>query len=124
MYFNYTDYLKNRERGQFPFIPAVGVLLQLNEKLQRAEYFIGKIKNLPLRVIINNNCTSNCVTALGPTKQGVNTYKIFEIIKDEYGIWICPNAGELSAKVFRVGYIGSIRKEEIDKLIEIFLKIQ
>lgn len=137
MYFNYADYLKNGERGQTPFTPAVGTLLQLNEKLtriencggivemnrlakERAEYFREKIKNLPLRIITGKDCTSNCVTALSPTKKGVNAHKIFEIIKDEYGIWICPNAGEMAEKVFRVGHIGSIKKDEIDKLIEVF----
>lgn len=137
MYFNYADYLKNGERGQTPFTPAVGTLLQLNEKLrriernggilemnrlarERAEYFREKISNLPLKIITDKKCTSNCVTALSPTKQGVNAHKIFETIKDEYGIWICPNAGEMADKVIRVGHIGSIKKEEIDKLIDVF----
>ena len=135
--FNYADYLKNGERGQTPFTPAVGTLLQLNEKLRRMEncggitevnrlskeravYFREKIKNLPLRVITDKSCTSNCVTALSPTKQGVNAHKIFEIIKNEYGIWVCPNAGDMAEKVFRVGHIGSIKREEIDRLIEVF----
>ena len=137
MYFYYADYLKNGERGQTPFTPAVGTLLQLNEKLrridsnggivamnkaakERAEYFREKIKNLPLRIFTDKICTSNCVTALSPVNPNVNSHKIFEIIKDEYGIWICPNGGELAEKVFRVGHIGSIKKEEIDRLVEVF----
>ena len=31
MYFNYADYLKNGERGQTPFTPAVSTLIMLNE---------------------------------------------------------------------------------------------
>ena len=137
MYFNYADYLKNGERGQTPFTPAVGTLLQLNEKLkrmdsnggivamnraakERAEYFREKIKNLPLRIFTDTICTSNCVTALSPVNPNVNAHKVFEIIKDEYEIWICPNGGELAEKVFRVGHIGSIKKEEIDRLVEVF----
>ena len=64
--------------------------------------------------------SSNCVTALCPTKPGVNAHKIFEIIKDEYRIWICPNGGDMAEKVFRVGHIGSISKEEIDTLVDAF----
>ena len=137
MYFNYADYLKNGERGQTPFTPAVGTLLMLNEKLkrieknggiaemnkaaeERAEYFRNKIKHLPFRLFTEDGSTSNCVTALMPTNPGVNAHKIFEIIKDEYGIWICPNGGDMAEKVFRVGHIGSITKEEIDKLVQVF----
>ena len=137
MYFNYADYLKNGERGQTPFTPAVGTLLQLNEKLKRmdsnggiaamnkaaadrAAYFRKKIENLPLKVFTSPESSSNCVTALTPVNPEVNAHKIFEIIKDEYGIWICPNGGSMADKVFRVGHIGSITKEEIDKLVEVF----
>lgn len=60
---------------------------------------------------------SNCVTALEFDNPEVNAHKIFEILKDEYGIWICPNGGEYAEKVFRVGHIGNIANEEIDKLI-------
>ena len=137
MYFNYADYLKNGERGQTPFTHAVGTLLQLNEKLKRieanggiaamnkaaadrAQYFRSKIKNLPFKIFTEENSSSNCVTALTPTNPGINAHKIFEIIKDEYGIWICPNGGDMAEKVFRVGHIGSITNEEIDKLVQVF----
>ena len=137
MYFNYADYLKNGERGQTPFTPAVGTLLQLNEKLKRIDnsggmyevnrsiqeracYFREKIKNLPLKIFTDQSCTSNCVTALSPVNPTINAYKVFEIIKDEYGIWICPNGGKLADKVFRVGHIGCIKNEEIDRLVEVF----
>ena len=137
MYFNYADYLRNGERGQTPFTPAVATLLQLNDKLkriaqnggvkhingvikQRAEYFRAKIKHLPFKMFTPENATSNCVTALSPTTQGVSAYRIFEIIKDEYGIWVCPNGGELAEKVLRVGHIGNITEKEIDLLVAAF----
>ena len=130
-------YLKDGERGQTPFTPAVGTLIQLNEKLKRIEetggiehqnkiareraaYFRKAIQGLPLKMFTEEKDSSNCVTALCPTKEGVNAHKIFEIIKDEYGIWICPNAGDMAEKVFRVGHIGSISNEEIDTLISAF----
>lgn len=141
LYFNYPDYLKNGERGQTPFTPAVGTLIQLNEKLkrieatggiknqnklakERADYFRNKIKDLPFRLFSAEKDSSNCVTALCPTNSGVNAHKLFEIIKDEYKIWICPNAGDMAEKVFRVGHIGSITKEEIDALVNVFIDLQ
>ena len=137
LYFNYPMYLKDGERGQTPFTPAVGTLLQLNKKLkrieatggiknqnklakERAEYFRNAIKDLPFKLFSEEKDSSNCVTALCPTKSGVNAHKIFEIIKDEYKIWICPNAGDMAEKVFRVGHIGSISKEEINTLVSAF----
>lgn len=141
LYFNYPLYLKNGERGQTPFTPAVGTLIQLNEKLKRikftggiayqnkiakekAEYFRNKIKSLPLKLFPNEKDSSNCVTALCPTNPNISAYKLFEIIKDEYGIWICPNAGDMAEKVFRVGHIGSISYDEIDLLVKVFFDLQ
>ena len=141
LYFNYPSYLKDGERGQTPFTPAVGTLIQLNEKLrrientggikrqneiarERASYFRNAIKNLPLALFSGERDSSNCVTALCPTKQGVNAHRIFEILKEEYGIWVCPNAGDMAEKVFRVGHIGSITNEEIDSLVQAFKDLQ
>ena len=137
MYFDYCDYLKNGERGQTPFTPAVSTIIMLNEKLrrleksggirvanktakERAEYFRAKIKHLPLKLFSALEDSSNCVTALMPTTKGVNAHRIFEIIKDEYGIWICPNGGDMAEKVFRVGHIGNISNADIDQLVEVF----
>lgn len=141
LYFNYPLYLKNGERGQTPFTPAVATLIELNEKLnrienssgiknqneiikKRAEYFRSRIKNLPFEMFVDKKDASNCVTALKPKNPNVNAHKIFEILKDDYGIWICPNGGEYAEKVFRVGHIGAISEKEIDKLIEAFGDLQ
>ena len=88
------------------------------------DYFRNKIKDLPFRLFSAEKDSSNCVTALCPTNSGVNAHKLFEIIKDEYKIWICPNAGDMAEKVFRVGHIGSITKEEIDALVNVFIDLQ
>ena len=137
MYFNYADYLSNGERGQTPFTPAVGTLLMLNEKLKRieatggiaaqnkaakdrADYFRNKISDLPFKLFSDTKDSSNRVTALCPTNPGINAHKVFEIIKDEFGIWICPNGGDMAEKIFRVGHIGNISTQEIDKLVDVF----
>ena len=39
-------------------------------------------------------------------------------LKDEYGIWVCPNGGELADKVFRVGHIGYLTIEDNIVLID------
>lgn len=139
MYFNVKDYLENGERGQTPFTPAVGTCLMLNDKLTRiklsggleaenrkvkekALYFRSLIKDLPLKIYTPENATSNCVTALSPTN-GQSAYDIFTEIKDRYGMWICPNGGELKDKVLRIGHIGNISKKEINKLVRVLHKV-
>ena len=143
MYFDLRDYLKNGERGQTPFTPAVGVLLQLHKRLTmieekgleaeqarircQAEDFRSKIKDLPFEIV--SNSLSAALTPLHPTgvdKEGkvVSAHRIFEILKDEYGIWICPNGGALADTVFRVGHIGALTPEDNDSLIAAWKDMQ
>ncbi len=130
MYLNLKSALKNGERGQTPFTPAVGILRQVNARLKEieraggvsseikkihglAEDFRNKIKDMPFEIV--SESMSNAVTPLHPLNASAND--IFLRLKDEYGIWVCPNGGELKDKVFRVGHIGCLTTEDNDKLI-------
>lgn len=130
MYLDLKDALKNAERGQTPFTPAVGILLQINERLKEIEEnggvdseinkissiandFRNKIKDMPFEIV--SNSLSNAVTPLKPLT--ASAYDIFLTLKDEYNIWVCPNGGDLKDKLFRVGHIGDLTKEDNDKLI-------
>lgn len=138
-YFDFKKYLKDGLRGQTPFTPAVGILLELNKRLHmieekggvdaevieardKARYFREKIKDLPFEIC--SNSLSNAVTPLHPTREGVDAHKIFEIIKDEYNVFVCPNGGEFASKIFRVGHIGNLDYKDYDKLIEIFKDLE
>lgn len=131
--------LKNQERGQTPWTPAVGVLRQINVRLKEidtaggdkaeiertsrlANYFRSKLKehNLPFEII--SECLSNAVTPLHPTTQ--SAFEIFLKIKDEYGMWICPNGGDMKDTVFRVGHIGCLTEKDYDQLINAFLDLR
>lgn len=131
MYFDLKDALANQERGQTPYTPAVGTLLQINARLKEidatggaaaeirrakglAEYFRNLIKDLPLEIV--SESLSNAVTPLHPTN-GMSAYDIFLKLKDEYGIWICPNGGEMKDKIFRVGHMGCLTESDYDKLV-------
>ena len=65
---------------------------------------------------------SNAVTPLKP--RNVSAYDIFLTMKDEYHIWICPNGGNLKDKVFRVGHIGALTKDDNTTLINAFKDMQ
>ena len=125
--------LKNAERGQTPWTPAVGILRQIHTRLKEidanggveaeiertaalANYFREQIKDLPFEII--SESLSNAVTPLHPTT--ASAYEIFLKMKDEYGIWICPNGGDMKDTVFRVGHIGALTTADYDKLVNAF----
>lgn len=130
MYLDLKDALKNGERGQTPFTPAVGILLQINARLKEIEAaggveseiahiahiandFREKIKDLPFEIA--SASMSNAVTPLHPLN--ASAYDIFIELKDHYDIWICPNGGELKDSIFRVGHIGNISEADNDALV-------
>lgn len=136
MYLSLKEALKNGERGQTPYTPAVTILLQINKRIRGiaesggvtaenervkniAEYFRNGIKNLPFENV--SESMSNCVTAL-KVKDG-KAKEIIRILKEEYGIWICPNGGDLADHVFRIGHIGYITKENVDSLIKALIDV-
>ncbi len=131
--------LKNQERGQTPWTPAVGILRQINVRLKEidaaggdnaeiertahlATYFRNKLKeyNLPFEIV--SDSLSNAVTPLHPTSQ--SAYDIFLKLKDEYGIWICPNGGDMKDTIFRIGHLGYLTERDYDKLIVAFLDLR
>lgn len=137
MYFDLKNALKNGERGQTPFTPAVGILRQINMRLKEidaeggvieenkkiaelAADFRKKIKGLPFETV--SESMSNAVTPLHPTT--ANAYDIFLILKDEYGIWVCPNGGDMRDTIFRVGHIGALTKEDNTTLVNAFKDLQ
>lgn len=136
-YFDLQIALKNMERGQTPWTPAVSILRQINARLKEIEanggvegeikrigalatYFREKIKDLPFEIV--SESLSNAVTPLHPTT--ASAYDIFLKIKDEYGMWVCPNGGDMKDIVFRVGHIGALTTDDYDKLIATFKEMQ
>ncbi len=138
-YFDLKLALKNAERGQTPWTCAVGILRQINARLKEIDknggveaeinrtadlalYFRNKLKEYKLPFEIVSESLSNAVTPLHPTTQ--SAYKIFLKIKDEYGMWVCPNGGNMKDTIFRVGHIGFLHKEDYDTLLSAFLDLR
>lgn len=137
MYLSLKEALKNGERGQTPWTPAVGILRQINARLREIESaggvenetskvatiatdFRKRIKDMPFEIV--SESLSNCVTPLHPTT--TSAYNIFTVLKNEYNIWVCPNGGELQDKVFRVGHIGALTIEDNIKLVDALKDMQ
>lgn len=153
LYFDLKDYLNDGLRGQTPYTPAVGILLQLNERLKQiegegrsqgrtglecadlqaektrvlAEDFRRRISGLPF--CIPSQSLSNAATPLKPigrkeNGEPVSAGEIVRILKDEYGIFVCPNGGDTADTIFRVGHLGSLTVEDNRRLEEAFRDMQ
>jgi len=137
MYLNLADALKNGERGQTPFTPAVGTLRQINVRLKEIEAHGGvesenskialqaadfrkKIAGMPFEIV--SESLSNAVTPLHPLH--ASAYDIFLKLKDEYGIWVCPNGGDMAERVFRVGHIGALTPADNTQLVDALKDLQ
>ncbi len=132
MYLNLRDALKNGNRGQTPFTPAVGTLIQINKRLKQIDlaggvdveidrirrlsgYFREKITKYPFGIF--SDSLPNALTSLA-TKNGISAYSVFLTLKDQYDIWVCPNGGTLKDKIFRVGHIGNLDEKDYDILLD------
>ena len=136
MYLSLKEALKNMDRGQTPYTPAVTILLQINKRLrlikgsggiieernkisEMAKYFRENLAEFPLEFVVKNaKDRSNAVT--GVRSINSKAADIFNTLKNEYGIWICPNGGLYKDDIFRVGHIGYLSKTDYDKLFEAF----
>ncbi len=137
MYFDLADILKNMERGQTPFTPAVGILRQINTRLKeieaaggadaeiarvsaQAKDFRDKISELPFEFV--SESPANGVTPVHPVN--ADAYEIFTELKDHYNIWICPNGGDMKNTIFRVGHIGHLTQDDNTTLINALKDMQ
>ena len=132
LYFNFKNYLKDGERGQTPYTPAVTIMLQLEARLKQiekeggietsikkaedlAKYFRQKIKSLPIKAY--TEFMPNAMTTLSPT-DGKSAFKIVEDLEERYKVMVCPNGGELKDTIFRVSHMGDMDEVYVDVLID------
>lgn len=131
LYFDFRAYAADFKRGQTPFTPAVGICVQMHRALRLideqglgaylahisrvAEDFRQKAaRRLPIRV--PEYPLSNAITPL-VFAQG-EAYRVFEILKDSYGVMVNPTGGALHDKVLRVAHIGKTDVKDNDFLLD------
>jgi len=131
LYFNFKDYLKNGERGQTPYTPAVTIMLQLEARLNQikarggvsqsiahakeiADYFRESIKALPVKEY--TPYMPNAMTTLTPT-DGKSAMDIVNDLEKNYKVMVCPNGGPERDIVFRISHMGEMTKQYTDILI-------
>lgn len=124
LYFDLKNCLLNQLRGQTPFTPAIGLMLQLHQRLrdiqeqtlqaltlqhaERAEIFRRGLVGLPYEVFPYRS--SNAITAL--SCKGFDASKITQELRDRFNIIVAPNSGQLKTQIFRVAHMGA--QDEVD----------
>ena len=124
MYYDYSIYMQNMERGQTPFTPATGIVNMLYDRLllmnftnehngiaERAKTFRNLLEDSELSkdfYIPTNMQISNCCTPLYK-KSGskINLIDFVNYLHDEHNIDICSSGGSLSDTLIRIGHIGN-----------------
>ena len=131
LYLNFNDYVTDMQRGQTPYTPAVGILLQLHEKLKR-------IEEITLKKVIDNNYKlalhfrkrlnetmftypdyplSNSVTPVFCPQD--NAEKIISQLIEKWEIYVVPNPKPHNNDYFRAGHMGmGVTIQDMDLLIE------
>ena len=129
LYLNLQSYLENQQRGQTPYTPAIGLLIQLHQRLEdieriglmnlcldhksRAISFRKALKNLPFQAMPDR--PSNAVTAL--VCDTMNAFELVDTLRNEFHIEVAPSGGALKDKLFRVSHMGHQDDADMNKLV-------
>lgn len=122
-YFDFTENLKNLERGQTPYSPATSLFMQLHARLEKdllmgVETIIDGVREnaLYFRKLCEENgweipaeVPSNCITGFFVHRNGDVLFT--ELLKQQ--IYIMPGG---TPHYFRVSHLGVQIKEDLDEL--------
>lgn len=131
LYLHLADYLKDGERGQTPYTVAVGLVLQLRERLrrllaagveaevaatrERAMRFRRGIEGLPVEVLPER--PSNALTAVRLCTRAVTAPEVVRRLAEEFGLVVAPNPEPLRERVFRVAHLGAQTDHDVESAI-------
>lgn len=137
LYLDLTAAFKNAERGQTPFTPALTLIYQLDEKLQRvsdaggaseavrdcgvkAAYFRKEVlRRTPFT--IPDFQLSNGLTPLLTGR--LHAHRFFLDLMEQYEQVVTPCGGEHAERLIRVGHMGHLHRKDFDQLIDCMLEV-
>lgn len=129
IYFDFDDCIKNMKRGQTPFTPAVGVLLEIYTMMKKIEKagmstFLERVKENAFYfrdILCELPCTipsyplSNAITPVifnSPIAKG-----LFEYLAKK-DVYVNPCGGDLSDRMIRVAHIGELSIQDHRELVD------
>ncbi len=137
LYLHLADYLKDGERGQTPYTVAVGLVLQLRERLRRllatgveaevaatrrrALRFRQGVEGLPVTILPER--PSSALTALRLQTQSITAPEVVRRLWKEFGLVVAPNPQPLRDRVFRVAHLGAQTDDDVESAILALWKV-
>ena len=134
-YFNLADAKKSLKIGQTPWTPAVSLLFGLDFAVQKmlasgdmqavydfhreiAGYTRKGLSDMGLELVAKEErFASNTVTAAF-VPEGITDEALLSMLRDEYDIIAAEGRGLLAGRVFRIGHMGYVTKEDIDGVFD------
>lgn len=129
-YLDFGAHLRDGERGQTPFTPAVSIVLQLHQRLDQllsagietewrrastvASHFRRGIATLPLKPYSTH--MPSAMTAL-EVSAGLNAAQVVETLESQHHCVVAPNGGALRDRVFRVSHMGATNIADMERLL-------
>ncbi len=130
-YFSMAEAKKSLSNGQTPWTPALSLMFGLDYAVQQmlsqgdmnavydfhqemAEYTRTGLKSMGIGLVAKDEkFASNTVTAAW-VPEGITDEALLSSLRDEYDIIAAEGRGLLAGKVFRIGHMGYVSKEDID----------
>lgn len=130
-YFDITEAKKAHAKGQTPWTPAVSLLFGLDFAVQKmlargdmeevyafhqemASYTRKGLSDMGLELVAKDDKhASNTVTACF-VPEGITDEALLSTLRDDYDIIAAEGRGLLTGRVFRIGHMGYVTKEDID----------
>lgn len=129
-YFDIFDHIANWKRNQTPFTPAVGILNQLEGRLEKirkeglenyrkryskiTEQIRTGLKEFGFEPLAKH--PANCVTGVYTGEYDAS--EIVRIMREKHHIEIAPSGGDLKTKLFRVGNFGDIKEKDVKRFLK------
>jgi aspartate aminotransferase-like enzyme len=138
-YFDLGKAKASLEKGENPWTPAMAVYFQMDTafELMRAEGLEGiftrhaaigeytreRVKSLGLTLVpTDEKRASNTVTAVW-WPEGVDGKAISKRAREEFGVVLGGGQGKLQGKIFRVGHLGFVSKEDVVQALDVVEKL-
>ncbi|MBQ0078461.1 MAG: alanine--glyoxylate aminotransferase family protein [Eubacterium sp.] len=135
MYLDFKDHLKNMERGQTPFTPAVRLAIEWQRRVNiLCEIGIDKIVADVEEIALDFRSKLGALGLEYPSyplsnagtpvlfPEG-NALVVYEALKNDYGYTVNPSGGELGKKLFRVAHMGNHTVADNDLLLDAIKEI-
>lgn len=136
-YWDFKSAREFMEKSQNPYTPAVSLIVGANEALKMMEeeglYNVYKrherlacklrdeIEKMGLTLYTDKRFLSNVVTGICFDEEGM-AGKIKKRMEEEFNIVIAGGQGKLKGKMIRIGHMGYVNEEMIDRTVEALRK--